>query len=105
MKKAWFHILLVVARGASHGAEIQRQTAERTGGEVTLYPVTLYRALDELADAGLIAETEAPGDEQHNEKRRYYLITPGGQEALVAEAAALEEAAREAKAAVRAARA
>lgn len=94
MKKPWFHILLIVAEGPAHGAEIQRRVIERTDGEVRLYPVTLYRSLDELAGAGLIEETASPGPEQHNEKRRYYRITSAGREALAAEAEALEATAR-----------
>ena len=94
MKKPRFHILLAVAEGPAHGAEIQRRVSERTDGEVRLYPVTLYRSLDELAGGGLIEETASPELEQHNEKRRYYLITSAGREALAAEADALEAAAR-----------
>lgn len=105
MKKPWFHILLVVAEGPAHGAEIQRRVSERTEGEVRLYPVTLYRSLDELAASGLIKETASPEPEQHNEKRRYYLITSAGRDALAAEAAALDAAAKMAHAVLKTARA
>lgn len=105
MKKPWFHILLAVAKGPAHGAEIQRQVSERTDGEVRLYPVTLYRSLDELAGQGLIEETASPDPEQHNEKRRYYVITPAGREALAAEADALAATARMAHAVLKAERA
>jgi DNA-binding PadR family transcriptional regulator len=94
MKEPWFHILVVVAEGPAHGAAIQRRVSEQTDGEVRLYPVTLYRSLDELSGRGLIEETASPEPEQHNEKRRYYLITLAGREALAAEAEALEAAAR-----------
>jgi DNA-binding PadR family transcriptional regulator len=105
MKTPWFHILVAVAEGATHGAEIRRRVSERTAGEVKLYPVTLYRSLDELASGGLIEETASPEAEQHNEKRRYYLITPAGREALAAEAEALEAAARMAHSVLKTARA
>lgn len=105
MKKPWFHILVAVAEGATHGAEIQRRVSERTDGEVKLYPVTLYRSLDELAGGGLIEETPSPEPEQHNERRRYYVITTAGREALAAEAEELEAAARMAHAVLKAARA
>lgn len=105
MKKPWFHILVAVAEGVTHGAEIQRRVSERTDGEVKLYPVTLYRSLDELAGAGLIEETPSPEPEQHNERRRYYVITTAGREALAAEAEALEAAARMAHAVLKTARA
>jgi len=105
MKKPWFHILLIVAEGPAHGADIQRRVSERTDGEVRLYPVTLYRSLDELAARDLIEETPSPGPEQHKEKRRYYRITPAGREALRAEADALRAAARMAHAVLKTERA
>jgi DNA-binding PadR family transcriptional regulator len=105
MKKQWFHILLVLAEAPRHGAEIQRRAGEMTAGEVKLYPVTLYRALDELAADGLIREVAAPADSDHNEKRRYYAITPAGRRGLAAEAEALEAAARLARAALKPGRA
>lgn len=102
MKKPWFHILLVVAREPVHGAEIRRRVHERTDGEVTLYPVTLYRSLDDLAAHGLIEETPDPDGAEHNEKRRYYVITARGREALADEAEALQVAARMAREALEA---
>lgn len=101
MKKRWFHILLVVAEGPCHGAEIQRRVDRNTRGEVTLYPVTLYRGLDDLHAAGLISEVPEPEGAEHNERRRYYRITAEGREALAAEAGALEAQARLALAALR----
>lgn len=105
MKKQWFHILLVLAEARHHGAEIQRRASEMTEGAVKLYPVTLYRALDELAADGLIREVAAPADADYNEKRRYYAITPAGRRALAGEAEALEAAARLARAALKPGRA
>ena len=101
MKRPWFHILLVLAEAPRHGAEIQRRASEMTQGEVRLYPVTLYRALDDLADEGLIREVPTPHDADHNEKRRYYAITPAGRRELAGEAEALEASARLARAALR----
>jgi DNA-binding PadR family transcriptional regulator len=76
-----------------------------TRGEVKLYPVTLYRALDELAAEGLIREVPAPEGADHNEKRRYYAMTPAGRRALAGEAEALEATARLARAALKPGRA
>jgi DNA-binding PadR family transcriptional regulator len=104
MKKPWFHILLAVAREPVHGAEIRRRVHEETDGAVTLYPVTLYRSLDELTGAGLIAETPDPEGAEHNEKRRYYVITGAGREALAAEAEVLQAALRSTQAALKGAR-
>jgi DNA-binding PadR family transcriptional regulator len=94
VKKPWFHILVAVASGTKHGAEIRRRVQDDTDGEVTLYPVTLYRSLDELTAQGLIKETADPEPLEHNEKRRYYVITAAGRKALAAEADALQAAAR-----------
>jgi DNA-binding PadR family transcriptional regulator len=105
MKKPWFHILLVVAEGTCHGAEIQRRASEQSQGAVKLYPVTLYRSLDELSGRGLIEETASPEPDRHNEKRRYYRITSAGRDALAAEAEALQAAARMAHAVLKTERA
>src|SRR5688500_3320790 len=94
MKQQCFHIMLVVAEATGHGAEIQRRVSEATAGAVRLYPVTLYRSLDELAAQGLIREAADPEPDQHNERRRFYEITPAGRRALAAEADALQAAAR-----------
>jgi DNA-binding PadR family transcriptional regulator len=94
MKKPWFHILLAVAREPVHGAGIRRRVYEETTGDVTLYPVTLYRSLDELTERGLIQETADPEAADYNERRRYYVLTAAGRQALAAEADALEAAAR-----------
>ena len=94
MKKPWFHIMLAVAERPCHGAEIQRRVSDRTRGEVKLYPVTLYRSLDELAARRLVEELPEPETVPHNERRRYYGITPAGRQALAVEAEALEATAR-----------
>ena len=94
MNERWFHMLVSIAEGSCHGAEIQRRVHDRTNDAVKLYPVTLYRSLDEMDAAGLIEEAPLPADAEHNERRRYFRITAEGKKALAAEAAALEEAAR-----------
>ena len=94
MKTPWFHILLGLAEGLSHGAEIQRRVLDRTNGGVKLYPVTLYRSLDELANRGLIEELPEPDDAEHNERRRYFGLTADGRRALHEEARSLEATAR-----------
>ena len=94
MKRPWFHIMLVVAEGPCHGAEIQRRVSDQTRGEVRLYPVTLYRSLDDLSSRGFIEEVPGSDEAQHNERRRYYRITAEGREALGVEAEALEASAR-----------
>lgn len=95
MKKPWFHILLSLASAARYGADIQDDVLRLSDGSVKLWPATLYGALDELVEAGLIRELganeqpEAPGG-----RERYYRVTPEGRRALQAELERLESVAR-----------
>lgn len=83
LKPQWLHILAALADQHLHGYGIVRSVLEQTGGNLRLWPVTLYGALDELADNGLIRElTGADRPKGESEKRRYYAITPRGRTAL-----------------------
>lgn len=87
-----FQILLALAGRDLHGAGIVRDVLDRTGGEVRLWPATLYGTLDDLGDEALIRELE--GDERPedaSERRRYYRITARGREALAEETERLAE--------------
>jgi DNA-binding PadR family transcriptional regulator len=96
LKQHWFYILLAVARGATHGAEIRRRVAEHTEGTLKLYPAMLYGSLEDLQDQGYIAEIDErsgrPAGE--NERYRYYRLTPAGRNALAAETGRLEQVTR-----------
>ena len=61
------------------------------GGGVKLWPVTLYRALDELEGEGLIQEVTEP-DEQPGPggRHRFFRLTEGGRAALEGEARRLK---------------
>lgn len=86
MKEHAFHILLALSRGDHHGAAIEREVWQQTDGALRLWPVTLYRQLDELAAEGLIDElTGAARPDDASERQRIYRITPAGQRALAAE--------------------
>lgn len=90
MKPFRYHILLSLAGGALHGAEVRRRVQEESRGEVTLYPAMLYGALDELTAAGLIAEV-APEELAPDQVRwRFYGLTPQGRLVLEAETERLE---------------
>ena len=92
-----FHILLSLAAGDRHGYGII-QDAEARGERVLPDVGTLYRALRRMLDQGLIADGQAPEDEENGDERRhYYRLTPLGQRVARAEAArmyALMRAAR-----------
>jgi DNA-binding PadR family transcriptional regulator len=98
MRTNWFHILLSLADGEQHGYGIMNEVLDRTGGQVRLWPATLYGALRTLLDEGLILECEErPAVEANDARRRYYRISKCGHAALSAEIKRLEvllEAAR-----------
>lgn len=99
LRSNWFHVLVALAGQPLHGAAIADDVLERTSGDLRLWPATLYRALDELVDAGLIeelAESERPEDESR--RKRYYRVTAAGRDAVAAEAERLESLARDARA-------
>lgn len=50
-----------------------------TGGRVAVGPGTLYHLLDQFVEAGMIEETRVDG------RRRSYLLTQKGRDALVGE--------------------
>ncbi len=95
---AVFHILLSLADGEKHGYGIMREVAERTGGQMTMGPGTLYGTLKRMLEAALVEESgERPDLKLDDQRRRYYRITPRGRRAATEEAerlAALVRAAR-----------
>ena len=80
-----FHVLLALAKGANHGLGIADDVEEATGGVVTLGPGTLYRALKQMVQRGLIAESSAPSADEDT-RRRHYRLTDSGRVALEGEA-------------------
>ena len=85
-----FEIALSLAAGERHGYEIMQDVERRTEGAIALHPGTLYRALGRLLDQGLIEELDerpaaAAGPGEHDERRRYYKLTPLGQAVARAE--------------------
>ena len=85
LKPVRFHVLLTLAGGESHGYAIRQEVEARTGGAVRLWPTTLYGALAQLEDDGLIEETAGAGGPADEVQRRYYLLTSFGREVLAAE--------------------
>lgn len=87
LKPHWFHILLALADRDLHGHGLTRHVLDATGGDLRLWPVTLYSSLDELVQMGWIRELA--GDEHptgESNRRRYFRITDAGRNALAAEA-------------------
>ena len=86
MRRHWFFILLSLAERDRHGSGIVRDVLELTGGELRLWPVTLYGSLDELRENSWIRELDsAPERSEDRGHRRWFRITPQGRRALTAE--------------------
>ena len=73
-----FYILLCLEQERC-GADVMAWISETTGGRVAVGPGTLYNLLEQCLQAGYIRETRVEG------RKRSYLITPAGREALAAE--------------------
>ena len=95
LKANWFHILLSLVGAEQHGYGIMREVLDRTGGQVRLWPATLYGSIKRLIDEGLIEESdERPAAELDDARRRYYRLTRMGREVVDLESRRLEELVR-----------
>ena len=91
LKPKVLHILLTLADGPRHGYSIMLDVAERTDGQVRLWPAALYGLLRELEKSDLIVESNTrPAAERDDERRRYFALTPQGKRVLDAEVRRLE---------------
>jgi DNA-binding PadR family transcriptional regulator len=92
MQEASFLILTALAGGSQHGYGIISDVEQISQRRVRLRAGTLYTALDRLrADELIAVEREEVVDSR---LRRYYRLTPTGEERLSAEAARLQANAR-----------
>jgi DNA-binding PadR family transcriptional regulator len=88
MQEATYLILTALAAGSQHGYGIIADVTDISDGRVRLRAGTLYTALDRLKTDGLIAvDREEIAD---GRLRRYYRLTPDGQQRLAKEAARLQ---------------
>jgi DNA-binding PadR family transcriptional regulator len=88
MQEATFLILTALAAASQHGYGIITDVQNISGGRVRLRAGTLYTALDRLrADKLIEVDREEIVDSR---LRRYYRLTPLGQEQLAIEAARLQ---------------
>jgi DNA-binding PadR family transcriptional regulator len=85
MQEPTFLVLTVLAGPALHGYGIMQAIDALSGTTGTVRPGTLYAALDRLTQEGLV---EVDREEQWaaGRVRRYYRLTPYGNEALRREA-------------------
>jgi DNA-binding PadR family transcriptional regulator len=91
-------VLLALAEGPRHGYGIILEVGERTAGLITLRTGTLYLLLQRLVAQRLIEErSNAAKAAMVDQRRRYYQLTPLGQQVLAAEARRLEGVVNEAR--------
>jgi PadR family transcriptional regulator PadR len=85
-----FYLLLALHDGPLHGYAIRKRVLELSDGVFELEPGGLYRRIARLERDGLIEPAAPPPEvESHDERRRYYRLTKGGQRALEREASRL----------------
>lgn len=91
MTPTFLHMLLCFGEGPKHGYAVMLEIEERTGGRIRLGPSSLYYSLSRLEESGLVEEVEVVGGtpEPHEERRRYYGLTPAGRKRLREEAKVL----------------
>ncbi|MCM0583027.1 helix-turn-helix transcriptional regulator [Weissella diestrammenae] len=76
-------VLNLLSQGDSYGYRIVQDIKQRTKGQYTLNEATLYTVFRRLGKAGLVESYY--GDESQGGRRKYYSLTPLGQERLTAE--------------------
>jgi len=83
-----FGILVALAGRELHGYALLKELRDQPG-RTRLRTGTVYAALSRLQDDGLVAEVDAPADDD-DPRRRYYTVTALGQARARAEAQRLE---------------
>ena len=80
------HILLALGHERRHGYGIMLAIEEKSDGEATILPGTLYTTLNRMERAGLVEQADAPADAPQDDRRRsYYRATEFGLQVLEAE--------------------
>ncbi|ROP74015.1 PadR family transcriptional regulator [Curtobacterium sp. PhB115] len=88
LREPVFWILTSLAGGRQHGYAIIQAAAELSDGRATIAVTTLYASLERLEQDGLV---RGDGDEVVGGRlRRYFAITPDGEQRLADEAARLD---------------
>ncbi len=86
-----FRILLVLRSGERHGYALVKELESDPGRPGKVLPANLYRRIRTLLKEGLIEESGSrPDPELDDERRRYFTVTPLGEDIARAEARRLE---------------
>ena len=89
--RAVLGILFALGDQELHGYGIMKEVEERTGGEVSLLPSSLYATIKRMLLEGLIEESDhRPDPALDDSRRRYFRLTALGQTVAQAEARRLE---------------
>ena len=81
----WIYILVALADEPRHGYGVMQEVESRTGGEVNIWPATLYGAIKRMLAAGLIEEAPDRPEDGDDPRRNYYRLTPTGRTVLTRE--------------------
>jgi DNA-binding PadR family transcriptional regulator len=87
---AALRILLALADGERHGYALMQELRSDGLGSA-LGPGSLYRTIEQLVHAKLIAESSGASSDSTDERRRYFRLTQAGRRALASEAERLAE--------------
>lgn len=79
-----YHVLLALGDDTLHGYGIMQALEDKTDGQDSLLPGTLYATLSRMVEAGLVQEPDEPPDSS-DARRRYYRLTPFGRAVARAE--------------------
>jgi DNA-binding PadR family transcriptional regulator len=97
LKPLVFQVLIALADDERHGWSLVRDVQQR-GGFERIMPGNFYRTLRTMLAQGLIAESRGrPSEEEDDERRRYFRLTPLGARVAKAEANRLEAVVLEAR--------
>src|SRR5436305_14350615 len=78
-------ILKALSAAALHGLGVSRRIEQITGGTFVVQPGSLFPALHRLEEAGWLASTWRPSE--NNRRAKYYRLTRGGRKQLGEETA------------------
>jgi PadR family transcriptional regulator PadR len=78
-------ILKALATGELHGLGVSRRIEQITGGTFVVQPGSLFPALHRLEEAGWLASSWGPSE--NNRRAKYYTLTKAGRRQLGEEAA------------------
>lgn len=95
LTESYFYILLCLYEQPRHGYGIMQRVRELSEGHVRIGSGTMYGATANLMNKGWIEEYDAP--ERGDERRRFYRLTPLGEQALQNECRRLQHLAKAAR--------